>query len=119
MDGTIGAALINHPCTVCCAPTNSWCSRCHGAWYCSERHQLDVSNDFFIVGLTPMTRPMQDWPRHRKECKPVENDQHQYNMIATPPPAEPQPITVSAILFHPEEGVFLVLSIVSELVSCI
>lgn len=26
------------------------------------------------------------------------------NMIATPPPAEPQYITVSAILFAPEEG---------------
>jgi hypothetical protein len=28
-------------------------------------------------------------------------------VIATPPPAEPQFITVSAILFAPEEGAFL------------
>jgi hypothetical protein len=50
---------------------------------------------------------LQDWSRHRKECIPaVSTSQNGYNvnMIATPPPAEPQYITVSAILFSPEEG---------------
>ena len=32
------------------------------------------------------------------------NHGYNVNMIATPPPAEPQYITVSAILFAPEEG---------------
>lgn len=50
----------------------------------------------------------QDWPRHRKECVPATSQSqpqnYNMNMIATPPPAEPQYITVSAILFAPEEG---------------
>lgn len=49
--------------------------------------------------------PLQDWPRHRKECVPVTHAQN-YNIIATPPPAEQQLIMVSAILFSPEEGMF-------------
>lgn len=51
-----------------------------------------------------MHTTLQDWPRHRKECVPAANAQN-YNMIATPPPAEQQLIMVSAILFSPEEGV--------------
>ncbi|KAF5383814.1 hypothetical protein D9615_003730 [Tricholomella constricta] len=79
--------VINHPCTVCCRPTSMWCSRCQSAWYCTPEHLHN------------------DWQRHRKECLPAQNSNSGYsmNMIATPPPAEPQYITVSAILFAPEE----------------
>ncbi|GLB43385.1 putative MYND finger [Lyophyllum shimeji] len=64
-----------------------WCSRCQSAWYCSPQHLHD------------------DWKRHRTECIPAQTSNPGYtmNMIATPPPAEPQYITVSAILFAPEE----------------
>jgi hypothetical protein len=34
----------------------------------------------------------------------ISSNGYNLNMIATPPPAEPQYITVSAILFAPEEG---------------
>ncbi|RDB15865.1 hypothetical protein Hypma_003651 [Hypsizygus marmoreus] len=79
--------LINHPCTLCCRPTSMWCSRCQSAWYCSPEHLHS------------------DWSRHRRECIPAVTTSGGYNvnMIATPPPAEPQFITVSAILFSPEE----------------
>ncbi|KAF8652166.1 hypothetical protein AX16_004523 [Volvariella volvacea WC 439] len=83
--------LANHPCTLCCRPTSMWCSRCQSAWYCSPEHLHS------------------DWARHRKECVPPTpppatlNNGYNVNMIATPPPAEPQYITVSAILFSPEE----------------
>jgi len=79
---------INHPCTICCRPTSMWCSRCQSAWYCSPEHLHE------------------DWPRHRKECIPTQASAgggYNMNMIATPPPAEPQFISVSAILFSPEE----------------
>ncbi|ETW79257.1 hypothetical protein HETIRDRAFT_49849 [Heterobasidion irregulare TC 32-1] len=62
-----------------------WCSRCQNAWYCSPEHLNS------------------DWPRHRRECVPAASTHQQYNVIATPPPAQPQLITVSAILFAPEE----------------
>ncbi|KAF8235638.1 hypothetical protein L208DRAFT_741738 [Tricholoma matsutake] len=65
-----------------------WCSRCQSAWYCSPEHLHS------------------DWSRHRKECIPAVNTSqtsYNVNMIATPPPAEPQYITVSAILFSPDE----------------
>ncbi|KII87282.1 hypothetical protein PLICRDRAFT_113086 [Plicaturopsis crispa FD-325 SS-3] len=83
----MAAPLINHPCTLCCKPTSMWCSRCQSAWYCTPEHLQS------------------DWPRHRKECIPATQSSsgQTYNMIATPPPAEPQLITVSAILFSPEE----------------
>ncbi|TFK39454.1 hypothetical protein BDQ12DRAFT_681813 [Crucibulum laeve] len=80
--------VINHPCTLCCRPTSMWCSRCQSAWYCSPEHLHS------------------DWSRHRKECMPAVNTTntgYNVNMIATPPPAEPQYVTVSAILFSPEE----------------
>ncbi|KAJ8095087.1 hypothetical protein PM082_010306 [Marasmius tenuissimus] len=83
-----GMQVINHPCTVCCNPTSMWCSRCQGAWYCCPEHLQS------------------DWPRHRKECVPAAHNtstSYGVNMIATPPPAEPQYISVSAILFAPEE----------------
>jgi len=53
----------------------------------------------------------QDWPRHRAECIPAMSPSNCYNvnMIATPPPAEPQFVNVSAILFAPEEGELVVL----------
>ncbi|KAI6044434.1 hypothetical protein EDC04DRAFT_3106200 [Pisolithus marmoratus] len=74
---------INHPCTLCCRPTSMWCSRCQNAWYCTPEHLQT------------------DWPRHRRECIPTTHAQN-YSMIATPP-NEQQMITVSAILFEPEE----------------
>jgi len=82
-----GVPLINHPCTLCCRPTSMWCSRCQSAWYCSAEHIYS------------------DWPRHRTECIPAMSPTSCYNvnMIATPPPAEPQFVNVSAILFSPEE----------------
>ncbi|TFY83641.1 hypothetical protein EWM64_g360 [Hericium alpestre] len=61
-----------------------WCSRCQNAWYCTSDHLQS------------------DWPRHRRECVAVAPAQ-QTNMIATPPPAQPQVVTVSAILFSPED----------------
>ncbi|PPQ71892.1 hypothetical protein CVT24_006866 [Panaeolus cyanescens] len=79
--------LINHPCAVCNRATSMWCSRCQSAWYCSPEHIHS------------------DWPRHRRECIPAQSPPASYNvnMIATPPPAEPQFVNVSAILFSPEE----------------
>ncbi|KAI0294323.1 hypothetical protein B0F90DRAFT_1757554 [Multifurca ochricompacta] len=76
-------SLINHPCTVCFKSTSMWCSRCQTAWYCTPEHLHS------------------DWPRHRRECVAVAPQQA--NMIATPPPVQPQLITVSAILFAPQE----------------
>jgi len=81
-----GVPLINHPCTLCRRPTSMWCSRCQSAWYCSAEHIYN------------------DWPRHRVECIPAMSPtSYNVNMIATPPPAEPQFVNVSAILFSPEE----------------
>ncbi|TFK17882.1 hypothetical protein FA15DRAFT_628450 [Coprinopsis marcescibilis] len=82
--------MINKPCGVCQSPTSMWCSRCQGAWYCSPEHLKS------------------DWSRHRNECIPAGSagGNHAvatYNMIATPPPAEPQFTTVAAILFNPED----------------
>ncbi|KAI6126154.1 hypothetical protein EDD16DRAFT_359114 [Pisolithus croceorrhizus] len=57
--------------------------RCQSAWYCTPEHL------------------QMDWPRHRRECIPATHAQN-HNMIVTPPPAEQQMITVSAILFGPE-----------------
>jgi len=76
-------SVINHPCVVCFKPTSMWCSRCQHAWYCTPEHLQS------------------DWPRHRRECVPTASTHS--NMIATPPPAQPQFVTVSAILFAPQE----------------
>jgi hypothetical protein len=46
---------------------------------------------------------LQDWARHRRECVPTASAHS--NMIATPPPAQPQFVNVSAILFAPQEGI--------------
>lgn len=73
--------LIHHPCTVCCRPTSMWCSRCQLAWYCSPEHLQN------------------DWPRHRRECMASPN-QH---MVIQTPPAAPEMMQVSAILFNPSE----------------
>ncbi|KAH9074875.1 hypothetical protein EDB83DRAFT_2353955 [Lactarius deliciosus] len=67
--------LINHPCLVCFKSTSMRCSRCQNAWYCT--------------------------PEHLQGCAPVAPTQS--NMIATPSPIQPQLITVSAILFSPQE----------------
>ncbi|KAE9399181.1 hypothetical protein BT96DRAFT_965715 [Gymnopus androsaceus JB14] len=77
---------INQACTLCGNPTSMWCSRCQSAWYCCPEHLQS------------------DWARHRLECvKPQPTASYaSTNMIATPPPAEPQYISVTAILFSPE-----------------
>ncbi|KAI0796223.1 hypothetical protein C8Q75DRAFT_711382 [Abortiporus biennis] len=78
--------LISHPCTVCCRSTSLWCSRCQRAWYCSPEHLQN------------------DWSRHRRECIPVStNQQLAANALAPPYPVQPELITVSAILFRPDE----------------
>ncbi|KZT70768.1 hypothetical protein DAEQUDRAFT_165452 [Daedalea quercina L-15889] len=77
-------SLITHPCVVCGQTTTLWCSRCQRAWYCSPDH---------LQG---------DWPRHRRECVPI-NAAGQPSTIATPPPAQQQLIQVTAILFAPAE----------------
>ncbi|KAJ6560022.1 hypothetical protein B0H19DRAFT_992965 [Mycena capillaripes] len=69
------------PCVVCGQPTSQWCSRCHDAFYCSPEHLR------------------KDWPRHREQCRPSPAIACRSNMIASPPPAETEPISVSAILF--------------------
>ncbi|KAF9256117.1 hypothetical protein L218DRAFT_1028165 [Marasmius fiardii PR-910] len=83
-----GIQTNNRPCTLCACPASMWCSRCQSAWYCCPEHLQS------------------DWLRHRKECVPPTystNARYSVNMIATPPPAEPQYVSVSAILFAPEE----------------
>ncbi|KAJ7502191.1 hypothetical protein B0H11DRAFT_1712953 [Mycena galericulata] len=74
---------VNHPCAVCGHATTKWCGRCQSAWYCSPEHLRD------------------DWPHHREQCRSPLG--YGSNMIATPPPAEPQHISISAILFVAEE----------------
>ncbi|KAJ3862586.1 MAG: hypothetical protein NXY57DRAFT_1008487 [Lentinula lateritia] len=78
---------INQACTLCGNPCAMWCSRCQNTWYCCPEHLQT------------------DWPRHRRDCISVSHNTtsgYSSNMIATPPPAEPQYITVTAILFAPE-----------------
>ena len=98
--------LIHHPCLVCCRPTSMWCSRCQTSWYCSAEHLQS------------------DWPRHRRECNPAPAQQSpiidgasgsngvpaghgvpsHHVVIQTPPPAVPELMTVSALLFLPNQG---------------
>ncbi|KAJ7674477.1 hypothetical protein B0H14DRAFT_3102110 [Mycena olivaceomarginata] len=59
-----------YPCLVCGIATFFWCSRCRNAWYCSSGHSHG------------------DWKNHRKEYHPA--PAYHLNMIAMPPPAEPQ-----------------------------
>ncbi|KAJ7881177.1 hypothetical protein B0H13DRAFT_2049885 [Mycena leptocephala] len=73
----------NHPCLVCGRPTSQWCGRCRAAFYCSPEHLQS------------------DWPQHRERCHPSAS--YASNMIATPPPAEPEYISISAILFLADE----------------
>ncbi|KAJ6568252.1 hypothetical protein DFH09DRAFT_1155056 [Mycena vulgaris] len=76
----------NHPCLVCGRATSQWCARCQNAWYCSPEH---------LRG---------DWPHHRANCRPSPSAlTYGSNMIATPPPAEPEYISVSGILFVADE----------------
>ncbi|KAJ7442809.1 hypothetical protein B0H11DRAFT_2093498 [Mycena galericulata] len=83
----MSSSPVNHLCLVCRQPTSKWCSRCQTAWYCSRDHMEG------------------DWPRHRQECYPPSAVPAGYgsDMIATPPPAEPEYILVPAILFLAEE----------------
>ncbi|KAJ7834657.1 hypothetical protein B0H14DRAFT_3709268 [Mycena olivaceomarginata] len=55
----------------------------------------------------------QDWPHHREQCRPPLG--YGSNMIATPPPAEPQHISISAILFVAEEGLVITTRIIGVL----
>ncbi|KAJ6485621.1 hypothetical protein C8R45DRAFT_997235 [Mycena sanguinolenta] len=75
---------VNHPCAVCGRATSLWCSRCQNAWYCSPDHMRN------------------DWPQHRSNCHPP-SQAYNSNMIATPPPAEPEYTSVEAILFSANE----------------
>ncbi|KAL5492492.1 hypothetical protein ACEPAI_3939 [Sanghuangporus weigelae] len=84
MNGNGQAALIHHPCTVCCRPTTMWCSRCQFAWYCSPEHLSS------------------DWPRHRRECVAT-SVQSPSQLVIQTPPAAPEVMTVSAILFVPNQ----------------
>ncbi|EPQ56740.1 hypothetical protein GLOTRDRAFT_39654 [Gloeophyllum trabeum ATCC 11539] len=70
---------------VCYHPTSLWCGRCERAYYCSPEHQQN------------------DWPRHKMECLPAHRSQHNYNQIATPPLYQQPLVSVSALLFSPEE----------------
>ncbi|KAJ7927237.1 hypothetical protein B0H13DRAFT_2229304 [Mycena leptocephala] len=79
----MNSAAFNHPCLVCGRPTSQWCSRCRAAFYCSPEH---------LQG---------DWPHHRERCSP--SAAFGSNMIATPPPAELEYISISAILFLADE----------------
>ncbi|KAJ7848112.1 hypothetical protein B0H13DRAFT_1906940 [Mycena leptocephala] len=74
---------FNHPCVVCGRPTTQWCSRCRSVFYCSPEH---------LRG---------DWPHHRERCRPSASNVS--NMIAMPPPAELEYISISAILFLANE----------------
>ncbi|KAJ7862767.1 hypothetical protein B0H14DRAFT_2349353 [Mycena olivaceomarginata] len=73
-----------YPCLVCGIATFFRCSRCRNAWYCSSGHSHG------------------DWKNHCKECRPALA--YRWNMIAMPPPAEPQYLSVEAILFLADEG---------------
>ncbi|KAJ7860433.1 hypothetical protein B0H14DRAFT_2744770 [Mycena olivaceomarginata] len=75
---------VNQRCAVCERATSLWCSRCQNAWYCSPEHMRS------------------DWPRHRSHCH-APSSLYGSNMIATPPPAEPEYISVNAILFLADE----------------
>ncbi|KAJ7852004.1 hypothetical protein B0H13DRAFT_2398953 [Mycena leptocephala] len=79
----MNSAAFNHPCLVCGRPTSQWCSRCRAAFYCSPEH---------LQG---------DWPHHRERCRPSASNVS--NMIAMPPPAELEYISISAILFLANE----------------
>ncbi|KAJ7658728.1 hypothetical protein DFH06DRAFT_990034 [Mycena polygramma] len=73
------------PCLVCRRLTTQWCSRCHNAFYCSEQHNRA------------------NWPEHRPRCHPLPSLIHGSNMIAMPPPAEPEYFSVHAVLFLSDE----------------
>lgn len=51
-------------------------------------------------------RNLQDWPRHRKEC--VAANQNQQTAVVRPL-TDPQSVTVSALVFLPNEGMSLIL----------
>ena len=74
------------------------------------QQNTSTASVYLILNLNELMMTLysifQDWPRHRAECIPAMSPTSCYNvnMIATPPPAEPQFVNVSAILFSPEEG---------------
>ena len=96
-------SLINHPCAVCFMSTSMWCSRCQNVWYCSPEHLQSVRRRIPRAACLGLTL-LQDWPRHRLECVPSASARS--NVLPTPPPVQPRLITVSAILFVPQEGMF-------------
>lgn len=81
---------VNNPCSLCGRATSQWCSRCQKAWYCCPEHLK------------------QHWPTHRNHCIPVTSQNpvpsgYTVNMIATPPPAELELSTITAVYFNPSE----------------
>jgi len=76
----------SYPCTLCCRPTTMWCSRCQRAWYCSAQH-LET-----------------DWPRHRRECLTSNTvTPAPYQLVAGTLSMVPQLVTVTGLLFSPEQ----------------
>ncbi|KAI0752315.1 hypothetical protein C8Q80DRAFT_441872 [Daedaleopsis nitida] len=49
---TPSVLVQEHPCRICGRPSTSWCSRCHGASYCTQEHLNE------------------DWLTHRTTCIP-------------------------------------------------
>ncbi|THU90377.1 hypothetical protein K435DRAFT_864320 [Dendrothele bispora CBS 962.96] len=70
---------IFYPCILCATLTSLWCSRCQGTFYCCSEHLR------------------MDWPRHRAQCIPV-------SQFAYPGPSEEAHITVTGILYPPDEA---------------
>ncbi|KAJ7491608.1 hypothetical protein B0H11DRAFT_2399035, partial [Mycena galericulata] len=80
----------NQPCLVCGQLTSQWCSRCHNAFYCLPEHLRVVHYSSIAASMSHFV--------YR-----TGHDTVNRNMIATPPPAEPEYISVSAILFLADE----------------
>jgi hypothetical protein len=73
------------------------------------------SRELYLHQLQRQLTSSQDWASHRHNCYPPVNSPATYsvNMIATPPPAEPELITVTALYFDPEQGKPIILSLFS------
>ena len=65
-----------------------------------------MSSCIYLPFLCYNIGAMQDWPRHRKECVAVCDNQMQYNVSIMANHSEQLEhyITVTAVLFSPEEG---------------
>jgi len=98
---------ISHPCTVCCRQTVMWCSRCQRAWYCSQEHLQSVSHPLPVSLVTIMTLiPACRTGRVTEESAlPIPDVLSVPQMVIQTPPPAPEPMTVSAIFFQPNQGV--------------